>query len=118
MEVPAGLRSKAVSITRSVGEKGFNIQRDVRCVQGLVNVWLEQQMHTSVRVGRIAGTNTIAAIKDFQRFNNFVVDGRIDPGDNTIQALEVQIEALTRALKAYLTLAMVLSYDPATAPQV
>lgn len=107
-----------MSVTGSVGEKGRNIQRDVRCVQELLNVWLEKQVRTLLRVDGIAGPKTIAAIKDFQRFNNFFVDGRIDPDAHTIQALEAQIEALSGALKMYLTLAMVLSYDTATAPQL
>jgi peptidoglycan hydrolase-like protein with peptidoglycan-binding domain len=99
-------------IAHSVGKNGRNVRQQVRCVQALLNVWLEKSKRAALKLDAIAGPKTIAAVEDFQRANHIhPVDGRVDPHGRTIRKLEEQIAPLSQELRAYLTLAMVLSAD-------
>jgi peptidoglycan hydrolase-like protein with peptidoglycan-binding domain len=99
-------------IAHSVGKKGRNIRKQVRYVQALLNVWLEKTKHAALKLDAIAGPKTIAAVEEFQRAKQIrPLDGRVDPNGRTIRKLEEQIAPLSQELRAYLTLAMVLSAD-------
>jgi peptidoglycan hydrolase-like protein with peptidoglycan-binding domain len=99
-------------ITHSVGKAGGNIKSEVRYVQALLNVWREQQKLLALKLDGLVGPKTIGAIEEFQRAKTGFVDGRVDPNGATIKSLEALIEPVSRELKAYSTLALVLSYDP------
>lgn len=78
-----GGNTSAPSISGSVGEGGNNNEADVRTVQELLN-----QKGASLTVDGQIGTNTINAIKSFQRsLGSSNPDGRVDVGGNTWKGL-------------------------------
>ncbi len=99
-------------ISQSVGKSGGNIKHEVRYVQALLNVWRDHNRRPLLKMDGIADTKTIAAVDEFQQAKFGYSDGRVDPNAPTIRKLEEQITSRSRELKAYLMLAMVLSYDP------
>jgi peptidoglycan hydrolase-like protein with peptidoglycan-binding domain len=99
-------------ITKSVGKNAWNVKKDVRYVQTLLNYWREHNNRPAIKVDGVCGPKTIAAIEDFQKARTGLVDGRVDPGGPTIRALDQEFEKFTCLLKGYATLALVLSYDP------
>jgi peptidoglycan hydrolase-like protein with peptidoglycan-binding domain len=85
-------------ITGSVGrwEKGArNLQADVETVQRLLEAAAQRLQATELDPkgvdGKIARqsakSNTVAAIEAFQRRSNISIDGLIEPGSQTWQAL-------------------------------
>jgi len=99
-------------ISQSVGKSGKNIEQDVKYVQALLNVWRDKKKLPLLKVDGITGPKTIAAIQEFQGPNTGPSAGLVNPNSPTIKQLEEQIACLSRELKAYITLAMALSYDP------
>jgi peptidoglycan hydrolase-like protein with peptidoglycan-binding domain len=99
-------------ISKSVGKGGYNIKKEVRYVQNLLNAWRQEHGRPEIQADGLVGPQTIGAIVDFQRAVTGIVDGRVDPNGPSIKALEAGIQSLTRQLKAYGVLALTLSYDP------
>ena len=76
-------------IQKSVGEGGVNQPQDVGVVQLLLNLTSERQGVPKKRVtvdGKV-GPATIAAIREYQTKFCKEVDGRVDPGQETITRL-------------------------------
>ena len=75
-------------ISNSVGHGGMNLQNDVETVQTLLNRH-RTAAQSLLKVDRVAGGQTIAAIKDFQTriVKMPQPDGRIDPQGATAQYL-------------------------------
>ncbi len=99
-------------ITQSVGDGGVNVEKDVKYVQLLLNVFREKNGQTVLKVDGLVGPKTLKAIEDFQQARTAFHDDRIDPDGPTIKALEQQIAGLSREMEAYLAIAIALSYDP------
>jgi peptidoglycan hydrolase-like protein with peptidoglycan-binding domain len=74
------------SITFSVGQGGKNDPQDVAIVQKLLNYVGQCQgiPEEPLRVDGIVGPKTQRAIVEFQENYCNVVDGRVDPGKQTI----------------------------------
>ena len=70
-----------------VGQGGANDPQDVGIVQHLLNVVRKRDGDEPLAVDGIAGPKTIAAIRKVQQKNGKQVDGRVDPGAETIQLL-------------------------------
>lgn len=77
-------------ITGSVGQKGDNLEQDVRVVQQLLNRQALAPLSRLEEDGR-AGSSTIEAIRHFQARNMGMKspDGRVDPGGTTLRKLDV-----------------------------
>jgi peptidoglycan hydrolase-like protein with peptidoglycan-binding domain len=71
----------------SVGEGGANDKQDVGIVQYLLNVVRRRNGEEPLAIDGVAGPKTLAAIKSLQKQFGKVVDGRIDPGAETITLL-------------------------------
>jgi peptidoglycan hydrolase-like protein with peptidoglycan-binding domain len=71
----------------SVGEDAANNPQDVGIVQHLLNVLRKGDGDELLAVDGIVGPKTLAAIREFQQKNCTVVDGRVDPGHETIRLL-------------------------------
>jgi peptidoglycan hydrolase-like protein with peptidoglycan-binding domain len=71
----------------SVGEGGANDRQDVGIVQHLLNVVRKRDGDEPLAVDGIVGPKTLAAIRDFQEKNCAVIDGRVDPGQETLRLL-------------------------------
>jgi peptidoglycan hydrolase-like protein with peptidoglycan-binding domain len=99
-------------ISQSVGKGGKNARPDVKYVQALLNVWRDKKKLPLLKVDGIAGPKTTAAIQEFQGSKIGPYAGLVNPNSETFKQLEEQIASLSRELKAYITLAMALSYDP------
>jgi hypothetical protein len=81
----------AKTITSGVGRGGRNFPAvDVMTVQYLLNCVPAAQGGPSpeLAVDGAAGPKTIAAIEKFQRALGAFCDGRVDPGGNTLRALQ------------------------------
>lgn len=79
------------TITGAVGRGGRNFPPvDVMTVQYLLNCVPASQGGPSpeLAVDGAAGPRTIAAIEKFQRGQGGIPDGRVDPGGNTLRALQ------------------------------
>ena len=72
----------------SVGESATNSRPDVKYVQYLLTDWRLSSGGRSLAIDGIAGPLTIAAIREFQRANSGVVDGRVDPNGPAVRWLE------------------------------
>lgn len=101
-----------MSISKSVGSGGSNLEMDVFYVQALLNYWRSKNGRAEIKVDGITGPKTIRAIEDFQRIKTGWVDGRVDANGRSIGVLEAEFEPFTREVKAYGLLALVLSFDP------
>jgi hypothetical protein len=99
-------------IAHSVGKGGTNLKSETRYVQSLLNIFLDKRKGTALQLDGLIGPKTITTIEEFQRFENCICDGRVDPHGTTIARLEEQIGTLTMELAVYFTLALALSYDP------
>jgi peptidoglycan L-alanyl-D-glutamate endopeptidase CwlK len=77
-------------INFTVGEGGANDKQDVGVVQYMLNVVRRRTGEEQLAVDGVAGPKTLAAIKSFQSKFCKVVDGRIDPGAETITLLNQQ----------------------------
>jgi len=92
------------SIQASVGRGGVNIRADVRTVQNLINSHIRLIPPTEPLDpdGKV-GTNTINAIKAFQRLvvGMSQPDGRVDPGGQTLAALNDESGRGPRAAATY-----------------
>lgn len=99
-------------ISKSVGRGGFNVKKDVRHVQSLLNFSREQKGLSPIAADGLVGPETITAIEDFQKSRNGLADGRVDPHGPTMKALDDAFASYTRMLKALSVLSLVLSYDP------
>jgi peptidoglycan hydrolase-like protein with peptidoglycan-binding domain len=78
----------------SVGQGGANDPQDVGIVQHLLNVVRKRDSEVPLAVDGIMGPKTLAAIRNFQQKNGRSVDGRVDPGAETIQLLNQQAPQL------------------------
>lgn len=77
-------------ISQSVGEGGINNRQDVGIVQHLLNRVGKRTGERPLDVDGVVGPKTLAAIRAFQaRYcaQVKVIDGRIDPGSETIAML-------------------------------
>jgi peptidoglycan hydrolase-like protein with peptidoglycan-binding domain len=101
-----------MTISKSVGQGGVNVKKDVRYVQALLNFWRQENGWPEIAADGLVGPITIAAIKDFQRAKTGIVDGRVDPKGPSLKALEDEFASYTRMLKALSVLSLVLSYEP------
>jgi peptidoglycan hydrolase-like protein with peptidoglycan-binding domain/Sec-independent protein translocase protein TatA len=81
-------------ILNSVGEGGQNRFADSAAIQNLLNDWLSGTVHPAIVVDGMVGPQTIGAIRNFQRTNRLVVDGRIDAGGPTLRLLDQYCAAL------------------------
>lgn len=77
----SGTSRAAVSITRSVGADGANLEADVRKIQQLL-----KDLGFRISVTGTVGKNTIGAIAAFQIANGSN-DGRVDPGGRTLELM-------------------------------
>ncbi|MBN1813892.1 MAG: peptidoglycan-binding protein [Anaerolineae bacterium] len=79
----------ATTLSASVGRGGENRLYDVVIVQALLNGVPSDQGGPSAQLGvdGLIGPGTIGAIETFQSANSPVVDGRVDPGGNTLAKL-------------------------------
>ena len=75
------------TIKFSVGRDGHNNRQDVGVVQTLLNAVRRRTGGRLLAIDGLAGPKTIAAIEAFQQENCSVVDGRVDPGRETIMRL-------------------------------
>jgi len=71
----------------SVGQGCANDPQDVGIVQHLLNVARKRDGDEPLVVDGVIGPKTIAAIRKIQQKNGKSVDGRVDPGAETIQLL-------------------------------
>jgi len=81
-------------ISASVGAGGANLRNDVVAIQSLLNSVSSASggPATPLKVDGIVGPLTIGAIRRFQSANHLaVVDGRIDPGGQTLTRLNVPV---------------------------
>jgi peptidoglycan hydrolase-like protein with peptidoglycan-binding domain len=76
-------------INTSVGEGGVNRPQEVGIVQHMLNLARAQQGVPSItlKVDGLVGPKTIQAIREFQERFCKIVDGRVDPYQETIQKL-------------------------------
>ena len=74
-------------IRASVGQGGVNDPQDVGIVQHLLNVVGQRTGERLLDVDGLVGPLTNAAIRKFQSKHCRVADGRVDPGQETIAAL-------------------------------
>jgi peptidoglycan hydrolase-like protein with peptidoglycan-binding domain len=100
-------------INDSVGESGSNRRHDVQYVQALLNVAREDAGGAALDVDGKVGPLTLGAIREFQNIHLGFADGLVQPGKNTIKALEAQISGFFSEIKAVTALATVLSFEPA-----
>lgn len=75
-------------IRSSVGSGGKNVHGDVFFVQLLLNDWRCRHDLSPIQVDGIVGPETIGAITRFQQRFLLIVDGRVDPDQETIRKLE------------------------------
>jgi peptidoglycan hydrolase-like protein with peptidoglycan-binding domain len=75
-------------ISDSVGQGGRNILIDVTYVQILLADYRMRNGKSPIAIDGLVGSETIAAIRDFQSRLIGFVDGRVDPGKKTISLLE------------------------------
>jgi len=86
-----------LSIARSVGFGGANLQQDVRCIQDLLNLVPGPRGGPMplLECDGLCGPFTIGAIRQFQKTAAVpVVDGRIDPMGATLKAIEQLLKTL------------------------
>lgn len=78
-----------VTISKRVGKGGDNLPDDVKAVQAALNPQLPALGLAPLAVSGVADAATIAAISEFQRCVVKLAnpDGRVDPGGNTLKAL-------------------------------
>lgn len=72
----------------SVGEGGANTSADVQAVQLMLTDWCVHSGRNEIGIDGLVGPITIGAIRDFQQSVLGFNDGRVDPGGQTITALE------------------------------
>jgi peptidoglycan hydrolase-like protein with peptidoglycan-binding domain len=77
-----------VRLTRPVGQWLPNVPGDVRYVQFLLNDWRRGRGRPTLVEDGIAGPLTSAAIREFQKAETGIVDGRIDTNGAAIRKLE------------------------------
>jgi peptidoglycan hydrolase-like protein with peptidoglycan-binding domain len=82
------------TIKFSVGRGGLNNHQDVGVVQTLLNAVRLRTGGELLAVDGIVGPKTIAAIEAFQQENCSVVDGRVDPGHETVMRLNYAVPQL------------------------
>ncbi len=92
----------AIKITASVGENAKNQRADVRLIQQALNILIRQNILVPMcllQEDGIAGINTKAAIREFQRrsVGMSAPDGRIDPGGKSLKNLNKLIELSKKA---------------------
>jgi hypothetical protein len=75
-------------LTRPVSQALQNVPGDVRYVQFLLNDWRRGKRLPTLAEDGIAGPLTNAAIRDFQKAEVSIVDGRVDVNGPTIRKLE------------------------------
>lgn len=86
------------TIAFSVGEGGKNRPQDVGIVQTLLNSAGEFRgvPEGRLEVDGIVGPLTLAAIRAFQKYYCKIVDGRVDPNQETIKKLNQMAAPLPR----------------------
>lgn len=84
-------------ISKSVGKGGKNASEDVKMIQELLNGFAQMGGYAKLKVDGVSGKKTIAAINAFQiKVMGGKADGRVDPGKNTIKALNVKPAAVKK----------------------
>src|SRR5262245_45985419 len=80
----------AKSIFSPVGQGGSNGSQDAMTIPYLLNCVPPNRGGPTgaLVVAGVIGPKTIAAIKAFQKANSLLTDGRVDPGRQTLQALQ------------------------------
>jgi hypothetical protein len=77
-----------VGLGGSVGEEGVNTPTDVQAVQLMLTDWRVHNGRNEIGIDGLVGPITNGAIRDFQQSVLGFNDGRVDPGGQTITALE------------------------------
>lgn len=111
-------------LTSPVSQALRNVPGDVRYVQFLLNDWRRKKGLPTLAEDGIAGPLTNAAIRDFQKAETGIVDGRVDVNGTTIRKLEylhivrlVQ-QVYVQSLEHYVILSMTLPpLGPVTMPR-
>lgn len=111
-------------LTRPVCQALQNIPGDVRYVQFLLNDWRRDKGLSTLAEDGIVGPLTNAAIRDFQKAQTGIVDGRVDVNGPTIRKLEyLHIARLVKqvyvqSIEHYVILSMTLPpLGPVTMPR-
>ena len=74
-------------ITASVGRGGANVPNDVRILQCGLNVTRASSGLRPIAIDGLVGRETLGAIREFQRRNNLLMDGRMDVNGPAIARL-------------------------------
>ena len=74
-------------ITASVGRGGRNVPNDVRILQCGLNVTRASSGLRPIAIDGLVGPETLGAIREFQRRNNLLMDGRMDVNGPAITRL-------------------------------
>ena len=78
-------------MARLIGSVGLGVRShmpDVKYVQTLLSDWLLVRNQVPLVVDGLCGPLTDGAIRQFQRVETGIVDGRVDPGGPSIKKLE------------------------------
>ena len=88
-------------ISKTVGKGGKNDKDDAGVVQELLNNFAQMAGFAKLKVDNDVGKKTIAAITAFQtKVMGVKADGRVDPGKDTIKALNAKPAALKKEAEA------------------
>jgi peptidoglycan hydrolase-like protein with peptidoglycan-binding domain len=110
-------------LTRPVCQALQNAPGDVRYVQFLLNDWRREKGLSTLAEDGVVGPLTNAAIRDFQKAQTGIVDGRVDMNGPTIRKLEylhiarLVKQAYVQSLERYAIFSMTLPpFGPVTMP--
>jgi peptidoglycan hydrolase-like protein with peptidoglycan-binding domain len=112
-------------LTRPVSQALQNVPGDVRYVQFLLNDWRRNKNLKTLVEDGIAGPLTSAAIREFQKAETGIVDGRIDVNGPAIRRLEylhilrIANQVYVPTLEHYTILSMIPpALGPVTIPRL